>query len=84
MEINGKVYNFKDRCTTLDWISSFNSKVQIGWKSQVNLVARMSQEPNKLKTKELLLMDASVVIQMIKGITEKYGMAGDLDFLETE
>ncbi len=84
IEINGKVYHFKDKCSMMDYISTFSSKVQIGWKSQVNLLARMSQEPEKLKTKELLLMDAYLVIQMIKAVSGKYGMTGDLDFLENE
>ena len=82
IEVNGKQYHFKDKCTMMDYIATFNSKVQIGWKSQVNLLSRMSQEPMKLNTKELLLMDASIVLQMIKGVSEKYGMTGDLDFLE--
>lgn len=84
IEVNGKIYHFKDKCTMLDYIATFNSKVQIGWKSQVNLLSRMSQEPEKLSTKELLLMDASIVLQMIKSVSENYGMAGDLDFLEKE
>ncbi len=84
LEINGKQYHFKDRCTMLEWISSFSSKVQIGWKAQVNLLARMSQEPEKLKAKELFLMDASIVTKMIKEVSSKYGMGGDIDFLEKE
>lgn len=84
MEINGKTYHFKEKCTMMDYIASFSSKIQIGWRSQVALLARMSQEPTKLKAKDLLLMDASAVIGMIRAISNKYGMTGDYDFLENE
>lgn len=84
IEIEGKSYHFKDKCSMVEWISTFNPKIQIGWKSQVNLLARMSQEPEKLKTKELMLMDAHTVLKMIKAVSGKYGMTGDLDFLGKE
>lgn len=84
LEINGRKYQFKDKCTMVEYIASYNTKVQMGLKSQVNLVARMSQEPYKVSAKELMMMDASEVLKLIKATASQYGMLEGLDFLEKE